>query len=67
MLTAAVDIDIENYCIFTLIKTILLIYESTFVCPTEITAFSDRMEDFHAINTEIVACSVDSQFTHMAW
>ncbi|KAL2085889.1 hypothetical protein ACEWY4_019209 [Coilia grayii] len=39
----------------------------TFVCPTEITAFSDRVEDFRAISTEIVACSVDSQFAHMAW
>lgn len=48
---------------------ILLFYplDFTFVCPTEITAFSDRMEDFKAVNTEIVAFSVDSQFAHMAW
>uniref|UniRef100_A0A3Q4BSS9 thioredoxin-dependent peroxiredoxin n=1 Tax=Mola mola TaxID=94237 RepID=A0A3Q4BSS9_MOLML len=39
----------------------------TFVCPTEIIAFSDRVHEFHAINTEVVACSVDSQFTHLAW
>ncbi|XP_071994095.1 peroxiredoxin-4 isoform X1 [Engystomops pustulosus] len=39
----------------------------TFVCPTEIIAFSDRMEEFKSINTEVVACSVDSQFTHLAW
>ncbi|KAL8190328.1 UNVERIFIED_CONTAM: Peroxiredoxin-4 [Gekko kuhli] len=39
----------------------------TFVCPTEILAFSDRIEQFKAINTEVVACSVDSQFTHLAW
>ncbi|XP_064413308.1 peroxiredoxin-4 isoform X2 [Latimeria chalumnae] len=39
----------------------------TFVCPTEIIAFSDRIEEFRAINTEVVACSVDSQFTHLAW
>ncbi|CAH1798256.1 unnamed protein product [Owenia fusiformis] len=39
----------------------------TFVCPTEIIAFSDRVEEFRAINTEVVACSVDSQFTHLAW
>jgi len=39
----------------------------TFVCPTEILAFSDRIEEFKAINTEIVAASVDSQFTHLAW
>ncbi|KAG7217324.1 hypothetical protein INR49_027868 [Caranx melampygus] len=39
----------------------------TFVCPTEIIAFSDRVHEFRAINTEVVACSVDSQFTHLAW
>ncbi|XP_006257013.1 peroxiredoxin-4 isoform X1 [Rattus norvegicus] len=39
----------------------------TFVCPTEIIAFGDRIEEFKSINTEVVACSVDSQFTHLAW
>ncbi|XP_060526443.1 peroxiredoxin-4 [Cylas formicarius] len=39
----------------------------TFVCPTEILAFSDRIEEFRQINTEVVACSVDSHFTHLAW
>ncbi|XP_053243019.1 peroxiredoxin-4 isoform X1 [Podarcis raffonei] len=39
----------------------------TFVCPTEIIAFSDRIEEFRAIGAEVVACSVDSQFTHLAW
>ena len=40
---------------------------STFVCPTEILAFSDRVNEFKTINTEVVACSVDSKFTHFAW
>lgn len=40
---------------------------STFVCPTEILAFSERIEEFKKINTEVVACSVDSHFTHLAW
>lgn len=39
----------------------------TFVCPTEIIAFSDRIEEFRAINTEVVAVSVDSVYTHLAW
>ncbi|XP_067951445.1 peroxiredoxin-2-like [Watersipora subatra] len=39
----------------------------TFVCPTEIIAFSDRVAEFHDVNTEVVAVSVDSQFTHLAW
>lgn len=39
----------------------------TFVCPTEITAFSDRFDEFKAINTEILGISVDSEFSHLAW
>lgn len=39
----------------------------TFVCPTEILAFSDRIAEFRKINTEVIACSVDSHFTHLAW
>ncbi|XP_028795518.1 2-Cys peroxiredoxin BAS1, chloroplastic isoform X2 [Neltuma alba] len=39
----------------------------TFVCPTEITAFSDRHAEFEALNTEILGVSVDSVFSHLAW
>jgi peroxiredoxin 2/4 len=39
----------------------------TFVCPTEITAFSDRHEEFKNLNTEILGVSVDSAFSHLAW
>eukprot|EP01115_Flamella_aegyptia_P005663 TRINITY_DN23710_c0_g1_i3.p1 TRINITY_DN23710_c0_g1~~TRINITY_DN23710_c0_g1_i3.p1 ORF type:complete len:212 (+),score=89.06 TRINITY_DN23710_c0_g1_i3:43-636(+) len=39
----------------------------TFVCPTEIIAFSDRAEEFRKINCEVVALSVDSKYTHLAW
>ena len=45
----------------------VFLFYSTFVCPTEIMAFSDSAEDFKKINTEIVACSVDSKYTHLAW
>ena len=39
----------------------------TFVCPTEITAFSDRYADFSSKNTEVLAVSVDSKYSHLAW
>jgi peroxiredoxin (alkyl hydroperoxide reductase subunit C) len=39
----------------------------TFVCPTEITAFSDRYGEFTKINTEVLGASVDSEFSHLAW
>ena len=49
--------------------TVLFFYplDFTFVCPTEIIAFSDRHEDFKALNTEVLGVSVDSEFSHLAW
>lgn len=37
------------------------------MCPTEITAFSDRYEDFAKLNTEVLGVSVDSQYSLLAW
>ena len=39
----------------------------TFVCPTEIIAFSDRVAEFEALNCSVIACSTDSHFSHLAW
>ncbi|CAB1425115.1 unnamed protein product [Pleuronectes platessa] len=39
----------------------------TFVCPTEIISFSDKANEFHDVNCEVVGVSVDSHFTHLAW
>ncbi len=39
----------------------------TFVCPTELVAFSDRADDFRATGAEILGVSVDSVHTHLAW
>jgi len=39
----------------------------TYVCPTEITAFSDSIDQFKKLGAEVVGCSIDSQFTHLAW
>ncbi|EYB97306.1 hypothetical protein Y032_0142g2349 [Ancylostoma ceylanicum] len=40
---------------------------STFVCPTEIIAFSDRFPEFKNLNVAVLACSTDSVFSHLAW
>ncbi|MBM3610016.1 MAG: peroxiredoxin [Alphaproteobacteria bacterium] len=39
----------------------------TFVCPSEIIAFANRLSSFKERNTEIIGVSVDSHFTHLAW
>lgn len=48
---------------------ILLFYplDFTFVCPTEIIGFDERIDDFTQRECEVVGVSVDSQFSHLAW
>lgn len=48
-------------------RTQLLFRYSTFVCPTEIVAFSDRAKEFNNINCQLIAASTDSHFSHLAW
>ncbi len=49
--------------------TVLFFYQLdfTFVCPTEIIAFSDAVAEFQERNVQLLSCSVDSHFTHLAW
>ncbi|HKL48765.1 MAG TPA: peroxiredoxin [Desulfuromonadales bacterium] len=39
----------------------------TFVCPTELIAFSRRIKEFEERGVQVIGCSIDSQFTHVAW
>ena len=51
-------------------KYILLFFyplDFTFVCPTEIIAFSDANAEFEALNVQVLGCSVDSHYSHYAW
>ena len=50
-------------------KVVLFFYplDFTFVCPSELLAFHNRIKDFQSRKTQVVGCSVDSQFTHLAW
>ena len=50
-------------------KVVLFFYplDFTFVCPTEILAFSEAKAEFDARNTVVVGVSVDSKFSHWAW
>lgn len=48
---------------------VLLFYpfDFTYVCPTELIAFSDAIKDFKDLNSEVIGISTDSHFTHLAW
>lgn len=39
----------------------------TFVCPTELIAFSHRIKEFQERGVQVIGCSIDSQFSHVAW
>ncbi len=69
--TAVVDQEFKDITLsqFKGKYVVLFFYplDFTFVCPTEITAFSDRYSDFSSKNTEVLGVSVDSKFTHLAW
>ncbi|KAF8063083.1 PRDX1 [Scenedesmus sp. PABB004] len=39
----------------------------TFVCPTEIIAFSDRAKEFEALDCQVIAASTDTEECHLAW
>ncbi|MBM3860744.1 MAG: peroxiredoxin [Verrucomicrobia bacterium] len=51
-------------------KYVLLYFyplDFTFVCPTEILAFNEKLAEFTKRNTVVLGISVDSQYTHLAW
>jgi peroxiredoxin (alkyl hydroperoxide reductase subunit C) len=51
-------------------KNVVLFFyplDFTFVCPTELHAFQEKLNEFKSKNTEVLACSVDSKFSHLAW
>jgi lipoyl-dependent peroxiredoxin subunit C len=39
----------------------------TFVCPTEIAAFGKLNKEFHDRDAQVLGCSIDSEFVHLAW
>jgi peroxiredoxin (alkyl hydroperoxide reductase subunit C) len=62
---------IENYSFSALKgKNILLFFyplDFTFVCPTELHAFQEKLGEFESRNTQVIGCSVDSAYSHLAW
>lgn len=63
---AIVEFDLQKYRG----KYVVLVFyplDFTFVCPTELIAFSDRLEEFQNLGAEVVGISVDSEYTHLAW
>jgi len=52
----------KNYVLFFFYPA-----DFTFVCPTELLAFQDKLADFESRGVKVVGCSVDSKFSHWKW
>ncbi len=50
-------------------KVVLFFYplDFTFVCPTELLAFNKRLGEFESRDVQVLGCSVDSRWSHLAW
>ncbi|MCF8462468.1 MAG: peroxiredoxin [Rickettsiaceae bacterium] len=50
-------------------KAVLFFYplDFTFVCPSELIAINNRLAEFNKRKTKVMAISVDSHFSHLAW
>jgi len=63
---------IDNFSLSDYIgkKTIVLFFypkDFTFVCPTELFAFQEKLSEFESRNVELIACSTDSEQSHWGW
>jgi len=50
-------------------EVVLFFYplDFTFVCPSELIAFDHRINEFKERGVQVIGCSIDSQFSHVAW
>jgi len=69
--TALIDYQFEELTLSTYKGKYVVFFfypaDFTFVCPTELIAFSDRIAEFKKINCEVIGASCDSHFCHLAW
>lgn len=62
-----IDFDLKEYAAGN--KCVLFFYplDFTFVCPTEIITFNNKLGEFVSRNTKVIGVSVDSHYSHLAW
>ena len=61
------DFSLEQYVGKKYVVMFFYPMDFTFVCPTELHAFQQKLQEFERRNVAVVGCSVDSQFSHFAY
>lgn len=61
------NFSLENYIGDKYVVFFFYPKDFTFVCPTEIIAFQEKLEEFEKRNVAVVGCSTDTEETHLAW
>lgn len=62
-----VDVTLSDYRGKKYVVLFFYPLDFTFVCPTEIIAFSNRIKEFKDLGTQVLGVSVDSEYAHLAW
>jgi peroxiredoxin (alkyl hydroperoxide reductase subunit C) len=62
-----IDISLSDYHNKKYVILFFYPLDFTFVCPTELIAFSDRIDEFNKLDCSILGVSIDSEFCHLAW
>lgn len=61
------DISLSDYKGRKCVVLFFYPLDFTFVCPTELHAFQEKLEEFHKRDCELIGCSIDSKYSHHAW
>ncbi len=61
------DFSLEQYIGKKYVIFFFYPMDFTFVCPTELHAFQEKLEEFEKRNVAVVGCSVDSEYSHYSW
>jgi len=61
------EVSLEDYLGKKYVFLFFYPLDFTFVCPSEIIAFSKKISEFESRDVQVLGCSVDSHFTHYAW
>src|ERR1700676_3644019 len=61
----------DDFCLSDFIGKYIVFFfyplDFTYVCPTELHAFQEKLKEFEKRQCQVVACSIDSPFSHSAW